>query len=249
MHEYIRINICISISIYLFIHTFININIQNYIADSIVVPPEHANYYSESLLLLPPSYQISYFDRHIYKDNGDNKNINNVNNGEYNISDNNSHIDNDNADSNVYCNNSNNNDNNNDKKIEYSKNEKITLERKQIERDIKKKFKLRKLYNLPLGESDIILCNFNKIGIYIYAFINIYINTTIRIYICIYAHMYKLNKLYNLPLGELDIVLCNFNKIGMNIYINICSFSSAIFLSVYMYMDIHSTICIYICII
>ena len=35
------------------------------VGDSVVIPPEHATFYSESLLLLPPTYQISYFDRHI----------------------------------------------------------------------------------------------------------------------------------------------------------------------------------------
>jgi hypothetical protein len=29
------------------------------------VPPEHAEYYSEALILLPPTYQISFFDRHV----------------------------------------------------------------------------------------------------------------------------------------------------------------------------------------
>eukprot|EP01035_Chromulina_nebulosa_P017487 gene17487-23040_t len=32
------------------------------VADKIVIPPEHARYYSESLLLLPSTYQISYYE-------------------------------------------------------------------------------------------------------------------------------------------------------------------------------------------
>lgn len=36
----------------------------NYIiADAVVTPAEHAPHYSESLLLLPPTYQVSFFDR------------------------------------------------------------------------------------------------------------------------------------------------------------------------------------------
>lgn len=35
------------------------------VVDRVVVPPEHASFYSESLLILPPSYQLSYYDRHI----------------------------------------------------------------------------------------------------------------------------------------------------------------------------------------
>lgn len=31
--------------------------------DSVVVPPEHSIYYSEKLLLLPPTYQTSYYDK------------------------------------------------------------------------------------------------------------------------------------------------------------------------------------------
>ena len=34
------------------------------IVDRVVVPPEHARHYSERLLMLVPSYQISYYERH-----------------------------------------------------------------------------------------------------------------------------------------------------------------------------------------
>ena len=34
------------------------------VADIFTVPPEHASHYTESLLLLPLSYQISYYNRH-----------------------------------------------------------------------------------------------------------------------------------------------------------------------------------------
>lgn len=39
--------------------------LDHIVVDHIVAPPEHAQYYSESYLLLPPTYQISYYDRHI----------------------------------------------------------------------------------------------------------------------------------------------------------------------------------------
>ena len=35
------------------------------VVDRVVVPPEHSRYYSESLLVLPPSYQVSYYTRHV----------------------------------------------------------------------------------------------------------------------------------------------------------------------------------------
>jgi len=38
--------------------------LDSLVADRVVVPAEHAVQYSESLLLLPPSYQISYYTRH-----------------------------------------------------------------------------------------------------------------------------------------------------------------------------------------
>lgn len=34
------------------------------VVDRVVVPPEHATFYSEKLLFLPPSYQISYYERY-----------------------------------------------------------------------------------------------------------------------------------------------------------------------------------------
>lgn len=47
------------------------------ISDRIVIPAEHAQFYSESLILLPPSYQISYYDHyddlilnHIFQNGG-----------------------------------------------------------------------------------------------------------------------------------------------------------------------------------
>ena len=39
-------------------------NFMNYIiADPVVIPAEQASFYSESLLLLPPTYQVSFYDR------------------------------------------------------------------------------------------------------------------------------------------------------------------------------------------
>jgi len=37
---------------------------QYLLADAVVAPAEHAPYYSEALLLLPPSYQVSFYDRY-----------------------------------------------------------------------------------------------------------------------------------------------------------------------------------------
>jgi predicted O-linked N-acetylglucosamine transferase (SPINDLY family) len=39
--------------------------LDHIVVDAIIAPPEHALFYSEKLLVLPPSYQPSYFDRHI----------------------------------------------------------------------------------------------------------------------------------------------------------------------------------------
>ena len=38
--------------------------IDSLVADSIVVPAEHARAFSEKLIILPPSYQISYYERY-----------------------------------------------------------------------------------------------------------------------------------------------------------------------------------------
>jgi predicted O-linked N-acetylglucosamine transferase (SPINDLY family) len=130
------------------------------VADSIVVPPEHANHYSESLLLLPPSYQISYFERHIFNDSDnkeDDDRVDSYNGDDSNVYDNNDNNNNDNN------NNNNNNNDSNNKDIEYDQNIEKIPQKKKFQNDIKKKYELRKLYNLPLGESDIVLCNFNKI--------------------------------------------------------------------------------------
>lgn len=37
---------------------------QYLLADAVVAPAEHAPHYSEALLLLPPSYQVSFYDRY-----------------------------------------------------------------------------------------------------------------------------------------------------------------------------------------
>jgi hypothetical protein len=36
-----------------------------FVADKVVVPPEYARYYSEALLLLPPTYQVSSYDSYV----------------------------------------------------------------------------------------------------------------------------------------------------------------------------------------
>ena len=39
--------------------------LDHIVVDHIVAPLEHAHYYTESYLMLPPTYQISFYDRHI----------------------------------------------------------------------------------------------------------------------------------------------------------------------------------------
>ena len=39
--------------------------LDHIVVDYIVAPPEHAQYYTESYISLPPTYQISFYDRHI----------------------------------------------------------------------------------------------------------------------------------------------------------------------------------------